>query len=106
MKNRKIKWIAAVCALGLLTAGCGEKSPAVEAERARLEGPAAEAESTRVEGPAAEAEHVRVEGPAAETGRLQISSTPGEGSTFSLFFPYKAEKRSTHEKNQNNDRRG
>lgn len=42
----------------------------------------------------------------AHSGRLQISSTPGEGSTFSLFFPYKAVKRSTHEKNQINDRRG
>ena len=54
MKNRKIKWIVAVCALGLMTAGCGEKSPAVEAERARVEGPAVETERARVEEPAVE----------------------------------------------------
>ena len=66
MKNRKIKWIAAVCALGLLTAGCGEKSPAAEAERARVEGPAAETESARVEGPAAETGSLATESGGAE----------------------------------------
>lgn len=35
----------------------------------------------------------------AHFGRMQISSIPGEGSTFSLYFPYKIAKRDSYEEN-------